>query len=153
MTSFQVARQVFTPGPRDLQILLIEADARLAREAFAADSRMPRLHTIGDGAEALRYLRKQDPHENVPRPDLVMLDLSLPTLSGREVLRALKSDPDLQRIPIIVLTTSDSSREIADLYELHANCCVDKPEGLEAFIRFIQAAQHFWFQIVTLPAR
>ena len=157
ITSFASVLQACTPRPRELQVLLIEDNptyVRLAQEAFAAGITMPHLQIIGDGAEALRYLRKEGPFQDAPRPDLVLLDLSLPKVSGSEVLRAVKSDPELKRIPIIVLTTSNnSSREIAAIYELHANCCVNKPASLDAFIRFIQAVQHFWFEVVTLPSR
>jgi CheY-like chemotaxis protein len=139
-----------------LELLLVEdnpGDVRLAEEAFKAAGEMPAIHVAHDGAEALQYLRRQPPFQNAVRPDLILLDLNLPKVNGREVLSAIKSDPDLLRIPVIVWTTARSEREVAAVYELHANCCVTKPVDLDSFFRLIQAAQHFWFEVATLPSR
>jgi CheY-like chemotaxis protein len=144
-----------TPRGKPLDLLLVEdnpGDVRLAEEAFRAAGAMPHMHVVRDGAEALQYLRKEHPFEKAVRPDLILLDLNLPKVNGHEVLRAIKSDPFLLRIPVIVWTTAKSDREVAAVYELHANCCVTKPVELDAFFRLIQAAQHFWFEVATLPS-
>jgi len=143
------------PRPKPLELLLVEdnpGDVRLAEEAFKATGAMPHMHVARDGAEALQYLRKEAPFEDAVRPDIILLDLNLPKVNGREVLKAIKTDPGLLRIPVIVWTTARSDREVAAVYELHANCCVTKPVELDAFFRLIQAAQHFWFEVATLPS-
>ncbi len=140
---------------KPLELLLVEdnpGDVRLAEEAFKAAGAMPSMHVARDGAEALRYLRRQTPFEEAVRPDLILLDLNLPKVNGHEVLRAIKSDPALLRIPVIVWTTARSDREVAAVYELHANCCVTKPVDLDDFFKLIRAAQHFWFEVATLPS-
>jgi CheY-like chemotaxis protein len=144
-----------TPRGKPLELLLVEdnpGDVRLAEEAFKAAGAMPHMHVVRDGADALHYLRKEAPFENAVRPDLILLDLNLPKVNGHEVLRAIKSDPALLRIPVIVWTTAKSDSEVAAVYELHANCCVTKPVELDAFFRLIRAAQHFWFEVATLPS-
>lgn len=144
------------PRSKRLELLLVEdnpGDVRLAQEAFkAAGAKPPQMHVVRDGAEALQYLRRETPFENAGRPDLILLDLNLPKVNGHEVLKAIKSDPVLLRIPVIVWTTAKSDREVAAVYELHANCCVTKPVELDAFFRLIQVAQHFWFEVATLPS-
>jgi two-component system response regulator len=107
---------------------------------------------VKDGAEALRYLRRQSPYENAERPDIIFLDLNLPKVNGAEVLQAIKNDDNLRRIPVIVWTTSRSEKDVATVYDQRANCCLTKPVDLDSFFRMVNCAQHFWFEVATLPA-
>jgi CheY-like chemotaxis protein len=136
-------------------MLMIEdnpADVRLAQEAFKAAGTGPTLTVAKDGAEALRYLRREPPYENAERPDIIVLDLNLPKLNGTEVLHIIKNDDDLRRIPVIVWTTSRSEKDVASVYDQRANCCLTKPVDLDSFFRMMNCAQYFWFEVATLPA-
>ncbi|HET9000875.1 MAG TPA: response regulator [bacterium] len=144
------------PVQRQLTVLLVEdnvGDVRLVREAFREGRMGHRLDVVGDGVEALAYLRRADGHAEAPRPDLILLDLNVPRKSGHEVLREVKEDPTLRRIPVVVFSSSDAERDVALCYDLHANCCVKKPGGLEEFIAILQAIDTFWLRTISMPAR
>jgi len=139
-----------------MDILLVEdnpGDARLAAEAWKEGGIPGRLHIVPDGVEAIRFLRNIDIYANSPRPHLVLLDLNLPRKDGREVLAEIKADPDLRRIPVVVLTTSQAEPDIMKSYDLHANCFVAKPVDLDNFIAAIKAIAEFWGRVVKLPPR
>jgi CheY-like chemotaxis protein len=108
---------------------------------------------VTDGAEALSYLRNEEPHTNAPRPDLILLDLNLPRRDGREVLAEVKGDPDLRHIPVIVLTTSQAEEDVLRSYQLHANAYVTKPVDFDGFIEAIKQIDHFFVSVVQLPNR
>jgi len=141
--------------PRAIEVLLIEdnpADVRLTREALSERKVVNRLNVVSDGVEALRYLRHEGSYAASPRPDLILLDLNLPRKSGREVLEEIKADPDLRRIPVMVLTTSKAEEDLDRAYSLHANCYIRKPVDLDEFLEVVRSIEHFWFTIVTLPS-
>jgi CheY-like chemotaxis protein len=139
-----------------IEILLVEdtvGDARLTREAFR-DGKLPNtLHHVEDGVEAMAFLRRQGAYQAAPRPDLVLLDLNLPRKDGREVLAELKQDPHLQRIPVVVLTTSSAEEDILKAYGLHANCFITKPVQFDQFLTVVRSIEEFWLTIVRLPPR
>jgi len=139
---------------RPAELLLVEdnpADVRLTVEALR-EARVPnRLHTVSDGVEALAFLRRAAGYRDVPRPDMILLDLNLPKKDGREVLAEVKNDPDLRQIPVVVLSTSSAERDILESYQLHANCYLTKPVGLEQFIALIRRFEGFWFGAASLP--
>jgi CheY-like chemotaxis protein len=137
-----------------IEILLIEdnpGDADLAREALETGKISNNLNVVGDGEEAMAYLRCQGKYAKATRPDLVLLDLNLPKKDGREVLAEIKADDDLKRIPVVILTTSAAEADIVKTYNLHANCYITKPIDLNQFIKVVQATEEFWFNIVKLP--
>lgn len=137
-----------------VNILLVEdnpGDVRLMREALHSKNDTNRLLVVEDGEQALRFLRKSDPFPDAVRPDLIFLDLNLPRRDGREVLAEIKSDADLRRIPVIILTTSEADKDIQRAYELHANCYVRKPTELNEYLEVIRACENFWFHVVRLP--
>lgn len=141
---------------RPVEILLVEdnaGDVRLAREGLRECKLLNNLHVAGDGVEALAFLRRQGEHAKAPRPDLIMLDLNLPRKDGREVLREIKEDDELKRIPVVILTTSKAEEDIVKSYSLHANCYVTKPLAIEQFITVVKAIESFWFTIVKLSPR
>jgi len=138
-----------------IDILLIEdnpGDVRLTVEIFADSGLRNDLHVVKDGVEALAFLRRQRSYINAPRPDLILLDLNLPKKSGREVLVEIKADDDLKRIPVVVLTTSETWEDILDMYGLQANFYITKPVDLDQFIKVVQSIEEFWLSIVKLPA-
>jgi CheY-like chemotaxis protein len=138
-----------------MDVLLVEdsaAEARLAQEAFIETQFPGQLHMAADGIQALDFLRRQGSYPDAPRPDLVLLDLNLPRKDGREVLREMKSDAELRRIPVVVLTTSVAPSDIERAYELFANCYVHKPLELEGFIEIVKAIHHYWVQTAELPS-
>jgi chemotaxis family two-component system response regulator Rcp1 len=137
-----------------LQVLLVEdsaGDVRLTQEAFREANRRIVLHVAGDGVEAMAFLRREGPHRNAPRPDLILLDLNLPRMDGREVLTHIKSDTGLMTIPIVILTTSDAEADIVKSYELHANCYLSKPVQLAAFELLVKSINDFWLTTAKLP--
>ncbi|MBA7664566.1 Response regulator rcp1 [subsurface metagenome] len=139
---------------KPIEILLVEdnpGDVRLTREAFKEGKVLNNLSVVEDGAEAMAFLRQQGKYADVPRPDLILLDLNLPKKDGREVLPEIKGDTNLKRIPVVVLTTSKAEQDILKTYNLHANCYVTKPVDLEQFISVVRFVQHFWLSIVKLP--
>lgn len=139
---------------RPIEILLVEdnpGDARLTREALKEGKIRNNMSVVGDGEEALAFLRRENSHADAPRPDLVLLDLNLPRKDGREVLEEIKEDPDLKRIPVVVLTTSKAEEDILRTYNLHANCYINKPVDLDQFINVVKSIEAFWFSVVSLP--
>ena len=141
---------------RPIEILLVEdnpGDVRLTKEALKEGKVMNVLNTVEDGEEALAYLRRQGPYAQATRPDLVLLDLNLPKKSGREVLAEIKEDPDLKRIPVVILTVSEAEQDIIKSYNLHANCYITKPVNLEQFIEVVKSIEDFWLTVVLLPPR
>jgi chemotaxis family two-component system response regulator Rcp1 len=138
-----------------IEILLVEdnaGDARLTLEAFKEGKVINNLTVVHDGAEALRYLRREGPYADAVVPDLVLLDLNLPKVDGREVLAQIKADDTLMRIPVVVLTTSSSQDDISLAYGSHANCYITKPVDLDQFLRVVQSIESFWLSLVKLPA-
>lgn len=139
-----------------IEILLVEdnpGDVRLTLEALKEAKVYNKIHTVADGVEALQYLRRGEGYAEAVRPDLILLDLNLPRKDGREVLAEIKQDSDLKRIPIVVLTTSNSEEDILRTYDLHANCFITKPVDLNQFMRVIHTIQDFWLTVVKLPSR
>jgi two-component system, chemotaxis family, response regulator Rcp1 len=144
------------PGERarPIEILLVEdnpGDVRLTEEALKEGKFLNRLHVVQDGVAALDFLHRRGAYADAVRPDLVLLDLNLPRKDGREVLAEIKSDEDLRRIPVVILTTSSSDEDILRSYNLHANCYVTKPVDLDQFIRVVGSIHDFWFSVVKLP--
>ena len=138
-----------------IEILLVEdspADVDLTREALDDAKVHNNLHVVGDGVEALAFLRHDGRYAEAPHPDLILLDLNLPKKDGREVLAEIKADPLLRRIPVVVLTTSEAEQDILRSYDLHANCYVTKPVDLDAFIHVVRSIEDFWLAIVRLPS-
>ncbi|HTU46745.1 MAG TPA: response regulator [Bryobacteraceae bacterium] len=137
------------------EVLLVEdnpGDVYLTQEAFR-EGRMPlTLCVVGDGEEAMRYLRRETPFENASRPDLVLMDLNLPKKDGRELLAELKQDDDLRQIPVIILTTSESYQDVRRAYNLHANCYLTKPIEVDSFLRKIKSIEDFWLTVARLPS-
>jgi chemotaxis family two-component system response regulator Rcp1 len=137
-------------------ILLVEdnpADVDLTRLALRDARLVNRVYVAGDGVEALAFLRKENPHQSAPRPDLILLDLNMPRLSGRELLALIKSDPSLRRIPVVILSTSDAEADIVSSYDLHANCFLTKPADLEEFDQVARSIDEFWLGLAKLPPR
>jgi CheY-like chemotaxis protein len=151
------AAAVRAPGAvRAAEILLVEdnpADIRLTQEVFEEMGIPHRVHIARDGEEALAMIRRQGAHARLPEPDLVLLDLNLPRKDGREVLAEVKSDPKLNHIPIVVLSTSRAERDVLACYHLHANCYLQKPVDFEAFATLIRGLEDFWFGKVSLPSK
>jgi CheY-like chemotaxis protein len=138
-----------------VQILLVEdnpGDVRLTQEALKEAKFRNTVHVVGDGVEALAYLRQQGKYSTATRPHMVMLDLNMPRMDGREVLEAIKKDPDLRRIPVVVLTSSQAETDIARAYELYANCYVTKPVDIDHFLQVVKSIEEFWVEIVRLPS-
>ena len=139
---------------KPIEILLVEdnlGDARLALEALKDSKIRNSLSHVKDGVEALAFLRRQGEHAGAPHPDLVLLDLNLPRKDGREVLAEMKEDPELKRIPVVVLTISKDEEDVLKSYDLHANCFVTKPLDLNQFLKVIRSIEDFWLTIVRLP--
>jgi len=137
-----------------IEILLVEdspGDARLASEALQDAKVRNTLHWVDNGEEAMAFLRKEGKHARVPRPDLILLDLNLPGKDGREVLAEIKGDPDLKRIPVVILTVSKDEEDIMKTYNLHANCFITKPVDLYQFIKVVKSIEDFWLTVVKLP--
>jgi CheY-like chemotaxis protein len=140
---------------RAVEILLVEdnpADVRLTREVLEEGDEPTRLNVVGDGEEAMMFLRRQGPYAHCARPSLVLLDLNLPKKDGREVLAELKSDAELRRIPVVVLTTSGAESDISRSYELHANCFITKPLDLDDFFSVVRSIKDFWLASARLPS-
>ncbi|MCE3239778.1 MAG: Two-component system response regulator [Deltaproteobacteria bacterium] len=138
-----------------IQVLLVEdnpGDVRLTKEALKEGKLLNQLTVVGDGVEALSFLRKQGIYADAPQPELILLDLNLPKKDGREVLAEIKADPNLRRIPVVVLTTSSSEEDILKIYDLHANCYITKPVDLEQFMGVVKSIEDFWVSVVKLPS-
>ena len=139
-----------------IDVLLVEddpGDVLMTREAFEDNKLRNRLTVVPDGVTAMEYLRKEGEHASAPTPDLVLLDLNLPRMDGREVLAALKEDPVLRAIPVVVLTTSEAEEDVVRSYSLHANAYVTKPVDFDAFIHVVRQIDDFFVEVVRLPAR
>ena len=139
---------------RLVEILLVEdspGDVRLTREALREGRARTHLSVASDGVEALAFLRQEGGYAAAPRPDVILLDLNLPRKDGRQVLAAIKTDERLRRIPVVVLTTSADERDIAESYDLGANCYITKPVDLDQFLAVVQSIESFWLAVVTLP--
>jgi len=139
---------------KQYEILLVEdspAVVLIAREALDEAELRGKVHVAEDGVEALAFLRRQRRVSAAPRPDLILLELNLPRMNGRELLAEIKSDPLLCTIPVVVLTTSSADEDVRISYGLHANCYVVKPVEFDRFVNAVQSIRHFWFDTVTLP--
>jgi CheY-like chemotaxis protein len=137
-----------------IQVLLVEdspGDVRLTQEAFADANREILLHVASDGMEAMAFLRREGVHSDAPRPDLILLDLNLPKMDGREVLTRIKEDDDLKSIPTIILTTSDAEADIVKSYQLQANSYLSKPVELGAFEELVKSINDYWLVKAKLP--
>lgn len=141
-----------TPTP--LEVLIVDDDAGdvlMIEEALTANSVVSQLHVVADGIEALAFLRREEPHTEAPRPQLILLDLNMPRMDGREVLAAVKSDEELRSIPVVVLTSSALDEDVLRSYELRANAFVTKPVDLDEFTAIVQRIESFYGQTVRLP--
>ena len=141
---------------RPIDVLLVEddeGDVVMTREALEEGKILNRLHVVGDGVEAIEFLRRTGERAEAPRPDLVLLDLNLPRKDGRQVLEEIKGDDELRRIPVIVLTTSEAEEDILRSYDLHANAYVSKPVDFNRFVEVIRRIDEFFISVVRLPPR
>lgn len=139
---------------KPIQMLLVEdspGDVRLTLEALKLGKVNSELHVVENGIDALAYLRQEGVYSNTQRPDLILLDLNLPRMDGRELLAVIKSDSQLRRIPVIVLTASTAVEDITRVYDLHANCYINKPADLAQFMQIVEAIEDFWLTVVRLP--
>lgn len=137
-----------------IEILLVEdnpGDVRLTEEALKESKIAVNMRVANDGIEALAMLRREGQHADLPAPDLILLDLNMPKMDGREVLRLIKTDEHLKRIPVVVLTTSAAEQDIVKAYDLHANCYITKPVDLNQFIEIVKSIEGFWLTVVKLP--
>jgi chemotaxis family two-component system response regulator Rcp1 len=137
-----------------IEVLLVEdspGDVRLTQEAFRDANTSIHLHVASDGVEAMAFLRREGIHGQAPRPDIILLDLNLPKMDGREVLAHIKEDGTLKLIPTVILTTSDAEADIVKCYQLHANCYLKKPVQLDAFESLVKSINDFWLTKVELP--
>ena len=141
---------------RQIEILLVEdnpGDARLTQEAMRAAKMTNVLHIVEDGEQAMEFLRRRSRFKDAPRPDLILLDFNMPKKDGRMVLAEIKTDPDLKRIPVVILTTSRSEEDVLQAYDMHAHAFVTKPVNLDQFMRIVALIDEFWLNVVTLPGR
>lgn len=137
-----------------IEILLVEdnpGDVRLTLEAFKEGKLINNLSVVGDGVEAMAFLRREGKYTDKPYPDLILLDLNMPKMDGREVLAEIKKDTNLKHIPVVILTTSQAEQDILKSYDLHANCYITKPVDLDQFNAVVKSIQEFWFSVVKLP--
>jgi CheY-like chemotaxis protein len=137
-----------------IEVLLVEdspGDVRLTQEAFRYANKAIQLHVVSDGVEALAFLKQEGGYEDSPRPDLILLDLNLPRMDGREVLSRIKADEALKSIPTVILTTSEAEVDIATSYQLQANCYLSKPVQLDAFESLVKSINDFWLKQAKLP--
>jgi two-component system, chemotaxis family, response regulator Rcp1 len=139
---------------KPIEILLVEdneGDARLAKEALRDSRVLNNIHHVTDGVEAYDYLYQKGKNADAPHPDLILLDLNLPRMDGRELLAIIKADDTLKRIPVVVLTISSDEQDILKTYNLHVNCFITKPLDFEQFLHVIQSIENFWLTVVKLP--
>ena len=137
-----------------IEVLLVEdspGDVRLTQEAFRDANKAIHLHVASDGVEAMAFLRREGVYSRAPRPELILLDLNLPKMDGREVLAHIKEDPNLKTIPTVILTTSEAEADIVKSYQLQANCYLSKPVQLDAFEALVKSINDFWLTKVKLP--
>lgn len=145
-----------TSPPRPIEVLLVEddpGDVLMTREAFADYKIANNLTVVTNGEDAIAYMRKEGQFAGAATPDLVLLDLNLPRRNGREVLEEIKGDPDLRRVPVVILTTSEADEDVAAAYDLHANAYVRKPVDFEQFVQAVRAIDDFFITVVRLPPR
>jgi len=143
-------------GGRPIQILMVEDnpdDIELTVEALKDARVANHLTAVQDGEEALSYLRCRGKYAQANRPDLILLDLNMPRKNGRDVLREIKNDPQLKRIPVVILTTSQAEDDILHTYDLHANCYITKPVDFNQFLKVVRSIEDFWLTVVKLPPR
>ena len=155
MMATQTRPALHSTHGKPIEILLVEDspdDACLTIETLKDGKVRNHVNHVEDGEEALRFLRQEGPHNSSPRPDLIVLDLCLPKRSGREVLQEIKQDPNLKRIPVVIMTTVEDREQIREVYDRHANCLVNKPVDLDEFINVVRSIEDFWLTIVKLPA-
>ena len=141
---------------RPFEILLVEDspdDVELTKESLKEGRLLHNLSVVGNGEDAMAFLRRQGEYIDAPRPDIILLDLNLPRKNGREVLAEIKADEHLKLIPVVVLTTSDAEQDVLKSYQLHANSYITKPVGLDQFITVINSLEDFWLSVVRLPER
>jgi len=141
---------------RPIEILLVEdnlGDVRLTQEALREGKVRNHLYVAADGIEAMAFLRREGQHAQAPQPDLILLDLNLPKKSGPEVLAEIKDDPELRRIPVVILTVSKAEEDVLKSYNLHANCYITKPVNLDQFLEVVKSIEDFWLTVVMLPPR
>jgi len=139
-----------------IEILLIEdnpGDVRLTQEALREGKVINNLNVVSDGVAAIEFLRQKGRYANATRPDVILLDLNLPRKDGREVLAEIKEDPELKRIPVVVITSSSAEEDVLRSYNLHANCYISKPVDLEQFVAVVKSIEDFWMGIVKLPPK
>lgn len=142
-------------GGKPIEILLVEDhafEAELTMKSLKDGRVLNRVHWVEDGEEAMAFLRRQGPYAAAPRPDLILLDLRLPRMSGHEVLAEVKHDPGLKRIPVVIMTESDDEKDIVRAYDGYANCYVTKPVDVDKFIEAVRSIEDFWLSVVHLPA-
>jgi len=140
--------------PKIINILLVEdnpADILLTAEALREGNTSHELNAVNDGTEAVAYLRREGNYAEATRPDIILLDINLPKKNGFEVLAEIKEDPELKRIPVIILTTSSAKQDIRKAYDLHANCYINKPVDLNDFLKIARSIEDFWFNVASLP--
>jgi CheY-like chemotaxis protein len=138
-----------------IEILLVEddsGDAKRTIDALQSGRLRNRITHVEDGLEAMAFLRREGEYADAPRPDLILLDLHMPMMNGKEVLAEVKEDPDLRRIPVVMMTACSEEKEILTAYNLHVNSYIVKPMDMEQFIGAVRSIEHFWFSIVKLPA-
>jgi len=141
---------------RPIQILLVEdspTDTMLTLKALKLGKVANDVHHVDDGVQAMEFVRRQGIYSQVPRPDIILLDLNLPRKDGREVLQELKVDPQLKAIPVVVLTTSQADQDVLQSYQLHANCYITKPVSFERFLEVVTSVENFWLTVVALPTK
>lgn len=143
-------------GRKVVDILLVEddqGDVELTREGLAAGKMLVTLHTVDDGIKALQFLRREGPYADAVRPDIILLDLNMPRMDGRETLKAIKADERLRSIPVVVLTTSEADTDILKCYDLGASCYISKPVGFDEFLKVVRSLEDFWFTVVKMPPK
>jgi CheY-like chemotaxis protein len=141
-------------GLKPVEILLVDdnpGDVRLTREALSEAKIANRLTVAVDGEAAMKILKHQPPHEDAPRPDLILLDLNMPGMDGREVLSRVKNDDELRSIPVVVLTSSEADADVQEVYDLHANCYIVKPVNFDRLMQVVRIVEGFWLSLVKLP--
>ena len=144
----------YSKDGKPIEILLIEddpGDVELTLEVLEMAKVKLNISTAEDGIQALKFLRKEGEFAHAPRPDLILLDLNMPRMDGRETLEEIKKDQNLRTIPVVILTTSDSDEDVVKSYTLGASCYITKPVGLEQFSHVVQSIENFWFTVVNLP--
>ncbi|TQQ79638.1 response regulator [Halonotius roseus] len=145
-----------TTHAEPVEILLVEDDQDdifLTKKAFEQQNVLNNLHVVRDGVDAMTFLRQEDEHADAPRPDIILLDLNLPTMDGDEVLEAIEGEPDLRTIPVVVLTSSEAEEDIVRSYELNANAYLTKPVDFEGFMGVVDSIDQFWINFVKVPEK